>query len=83
MMERDIAQGMLIHVEPDPSAVPRIAIRLTDEFAPTIGCRTLDVLHVATAKALDCARIFTHDTRQASLARAAGLEVLGPVRRPR
>jgi predicted nucleic acid-binding protein len=41
----------------------------------TLGCRTLDVLHVATALQLRPDRFITFDDRQRSLATAAGLSV--------
>lgn len=41
----------------------------------TLGCRTLDVLHVATALQLGPERFITFDDRQRTLAAAAGLTV--------
>src|SRR5271157_873145 len=40
---------------------------------PTTGCRTLDVLHVATAKLLGVSDFCTFDTRQSTLAGKVGL----------
>jgi predicted nucleic acid-binding protein len=40
---------------------------------PLVGCRTLDVLHVAAAKLIGAAEFCTFDTRQASLAIRVGL----------
>ena len=42
-----------------------------------LGCRTLDVLHVACALQLAPAAFVSFDTRQCALARQAGLSVLG------
>jgi uncharacterized protein len=42
---------------------------------PSIGCRTLDILHVAFALQLEPAEFITFDSRQAELARRAGLQV--------
>ena len=41
----------------------------------TIGCRSLDVLHVSLAKKLDAKEFFTFDGRQKSLAVALGMTV--------
>ncbi len=43
---------------------------------PKIGCRTLDILHVATALQLTPESFITYDARQRALARAAGLSIL-------
>ncbi len=47
--------------------------RLAQKWVPTLGGRTLDTLHVASALELGCKRFWTLDTRQAKLAKAAGL----------
>jgi len=41
----------------------------------TVGCRSLDVLHMATAKKLNAVEFFTFDTRQKALAHLLGLTV--------
>jgi len=46
---------------------------LAREFAPTLGVRTLDSLHVACALELRAERFWTFDERQARLAEAVGL----------
>lgn len=57
------------------------AARRIDDFrtlashSSTLGCRTLDVLHVATALQLSPDRFITFDDRQRSLAALAGLAV--------
>lgn len=45
---------------------------------PTIGCRTLDVLHVVTAKLIGTTEFCTFDTRQFSLAGRLGLVGVSP-----
>jgi predicted nucleic acid-binding protein len=45
---------------------------------PVVGCRTLDVLHVAAAKLLGVAEFCTFDTRQSSLAGRIGLLAISP-----
>jgi predicted nucleic acid-binding protein len=44
----------------------------------SIGCRSLDILHVASALELEIRHFATFDTRQQQLARAAGLRVIVP-----
>ncbi len=42
---------------------------------PRLGCRTLDILHVACACQLKPDRFLSFDTRRIELAKAAGLSV--------
>jgi predicted nucleic acid-binding protein len=55
-----------------------VALELSAEHTETLGTRTLDVLHVATALTLGMNRFVTYDNRQARLARAAKLRVVAP-----
>lgn len=54
------------------------AATLSREYTPSIGCRSLDVLHVASALELEIDKFMTFDIRQQQLARAAGLRVIAP-----
>jgi len=72
-VEDDCAAGLLMasgglwhHVLVD-------AQTYAQNHTPTIGCRTLDVLHVAAAKLTGTKEFCTFDTRQAALARQIGL----------
>ncbi len=53
------------------------ARELSRRHAPSLGCRALDVLHVASALVLAADHFYTFDRDQAKLARASGLHVLG------
>lgn len=53
----------------------QVAEDLSAQRAATIGCRTLDILHVAAALAIGATDFVTWDDRQASLARKTGLRV--------
>lgn len=55
----------------DPIALHELCLVMT-ERTPTIGCRALDILHVATARLCDTAMFVTADKRQAALAEAEG-----------
>jgi predicted nucleic acid-binding protein len=58
---------------------PERAFDLAVEFArkhvPTLGCRTLDTLHVASALELGADEFWSFDGPQKKLARAVGLKV--------
>jgi predicted nucleic acid-binding protein len=60
------------------SALSRAAI-LSREQSRTLGTRTLDVLHVASALELGLRRFLTFDLRQQSLVRVVGLKLVVPV----
>jgi len=51
------------------------ADRLSRTHTPSLGVRTLDLLHVAAARILRSRRFLTFDLRQHALAKAAGLTV--------
>ena len=72
-VENDVAAGLLVGrgglwhrvlVEAEISAI---------NHTPIVGCRTLDVLHVATAKLLGATEFCSFDTRQSTLAGRIGL----------
>jgi len=73
-MLADLAAGVLVAASPPLTEVMTEAERLSALHSQTLGTRTLDILHVAAALVLGFA-LLTFDTRQAALARAAGLKV--------
>ncbi|MGP8235273.1 MAG: type II toxin-antitoxin system VapC family toxin [Limisphaerales bacterium] len=77
-VENDFAAGLLVGrgglwrrvmVEAEASAL---------NHTPAVGCRTLDVLHVATAKLIGTPEFCTFDTRQSTLAGRVGLVAVSP-----
>ncbi len=58
---------------------PELAFETATELArrhvATLGTRTLDTIHVASALELKAAQFWTFDDRQAKLAKAVGLKV--------
>ncbi|MCX6957131.1 MAG: type II toxin-antitoxin system VapC family toxin [Verrucomicrobiae bacterium] len=52
------------------------ALQLVRNYTSSIGCRTLDVLHVASALLLNIQEFVTCDVRQKLLAETAGLRVI-------
>ena len=74
-LDSDLASGNM-HLTPLPWAeLMREAERLNAAHTAKLGCRSLDVLHVAAAVTLGAREFLTFDTRQAALAKAAGLKV--------
>ena len=71
----DIASGIYARHEPALDQLASESERLSAEFSPKLGTRSLDVLHVAAALVLGCPAFLTFDKRQAELAKAAGLRV--------
>ncbi len=72
--ESDIAAGHVVIVSTDADAVLRMAEHLSDTHTALTGNRTLDILHIATAKHLSAKSFLSFDERQKKLAKAAGLK---------
>jgi hypothetical protein len=77
-VENDCAAGLLVGwgglwhrilVDAESSAL---------NHTPIIGCRTLDLLHVAAAKLIGATLFCTFDARQSSLAARSGLIAVSP-----
>ena len=71
----DIASGFLV---PTPVASGQLhdqARQLSDRHTPTLGTRSLDLLHVAAALILGSKTFFSFDDRQRKAAASEGLKV--------
>ena len=68
-------QAGVIHVVPLTSAIFHRARQLASAHTRTLGTRSLDVLHVASALALKASTFLTFDLRQRKLALSARLRV--------
>jgi predicted nucleic acid-binding protein len=55
----------------DPIALHELSLQMTVK-TPRLGCRALDILHVAAARLCDATLFVTADKRQAALAGAEG-----------
>ncbi len=77
-LEGDVDDGRLSLVDLVWRKALDLSADLSRKHTPKIGTRTIDVLHVASAKSLRCRTFVTYDDRQAALARAVGLRVLRP-----
>lgn len=73
-IDEDFAAGVLSRPELNWFDVFRRAQELVSLHSPRNGCRSLDLLHVATALLLEATSFLTFDDRQARLARASGLK---------
>lgn len=74
LFSRDVQSG-LVQVTPMTSAIFAGARQLARAKTPRLGTRSLDILHVASALALNATTFLTFDLRQRKLARAARLRV--------
>lgn len=75
-LHADVQSGVL-HQMPLANAVFfATALRLSTTHSPSIGTRTLDLLHIAAALTLQATAFITNDDRQAQAATAEGLKVV-------
>ena len=74
--EGDLGAGRLRHRSLAWPEVFQQGNLLTEAHSPQIGCRTLDILHVAAALVLHATEFVTLDERQRRLALAAGLNAV-------
>jgi predicted nucleic acid-binding protein len=72
-VENDIAAGLLVVKGGLWHRVFGEAESIAANHTSTIGCRTLDVLHVAAAKLVGVTDFCTFDTRQADLVKKVGM----------
>lgn len=77
-LEADVREGNLILVDALWRHTLDLAADLSAQYTPALGTRALDVLHVATAVALEMTHFVSYDDRQLALARAVKLRVLTP-----
>jgi predicted nucleic acid-binding protein len=77
-VENDCAAGLLVNRGGLWHRVLADAQTYALAHTPAIGCRTLDVLHVASAKLMGVAEFCTFDTRQSTLAVRVGLVAVSP-----
>ena len=75
-VDDDFAQGRYLQADLLWRATLNRAAELSREHTSSLGGRSLDVLHVASALELELRHFATFDRRQQQLARLAGLRVL-------
>ena len=74
-IESDLAEGILAHVPIPWTNTFRESEQLGAAHTEDMGVRGIDLLHAGAAIALGAKEFLTFDTRQADLAKAAGLKV--------
>ena len=77
-LDADLAAGRLRLVDLAWRRALDTAADLSRRHTPSLGTRSLDVLHVASALTLGMAVLVTYDERQGKLARAVRLRLLQP-----
>lgn len=76
--DEDIADGRYVVADVLWRATLKRAGEISRAHTSALGCRSLDVLHVATALELGLRSFVTFDRRQQRLARAMGLKPIAP-----
>jgi predicted nucleic acid-binding protein len=74
-IDADLAEGILAHTAIPWTDTFREAESLAALHTETLGLRSFDLLHVGLAITLGATEFLTFDTRQATLAKAAGLKI--------
>jgi predicted nucleic acid-binding protein len=72
-IEEDLTSGRLVRTPIKWPGTFRGASQLSTRHAAATGARSLDILHVATAKSLRCKELASFDARQRALGTFAGL----------
>lgn len=74
-VDADLADNILTHTGIPWTDAFREAENLAAAHAESLGVRSFDLLHVGLALTLGATQFLTFDTRQGTLAKAAGLKV--------
>jgi predicted nucleic acid-binding protein len=77
-LDDDFEEGRYLQADLLWRATLKRAADMARRFTRTLGCRSLDVLHVASAVELELRVFVTFDERQRELARAVRLKVAIP-----
>ena len=80
-LQDDLDTGRLMHVAIDWEGVIAQAAELSRAHAAKFLSRSLDLLHVAAAQAMQCKTFVSADDRQLAVAHAAGLKTVD-IKRP-
>jgi predicted nucleic acid-binding protein len=75
LLHKFIARRAFVEVIVDMDAAIEAARGLSEKHTESLGCRAIDLLHVALALELECEAFLTADRIQGALARAEGLDV--------
>jgi predicted nucleic acid-binding protein len=75
LVAADVKSGVLLPVVADWEKIFRAASDLARRHSAALGCRSLDVLHCATAMVVEASVFLTTDAKQKQLAAAMGLNL--------
>ena len=75
LVQADLKSGVLVSAGGNWPDIFREAVKLAEQHTGAVGCRSLDILHCATAKVLAATEFISTDTRQKKLAAIAGLNL--------
>jgi predicted nucleic acid-binding protein len=74
-VETDIASGFLVPTPVASGLLHDKARQLSDRHTPTLGTRSLDLLHIAAALVLESKIFFSFDDKQRKAADSEGLRI--------
>ncbi len=74
-LQQDLRSDRLLRTAVNWPLAFRVASTLSKRHSATKGTRSMDILHVAAAKALRASEFISFDSRQRLLATALGLKV--------
>ena len=72
----DLNAGLLRRMNPDWERTSSLAVDISAQHTPKVGCRSLDILHCAQAKLTQAEAFLTTDARQLAVATAMGMPLL-------
>lgn len=76
LVEADLQSSVLVRAGGEWKDILPEAVKLAEQHSATLGCRSLDILHCATAKVLGTTEFVSTDGRQKKLAVAMGLNLV-------
>ena len=76
LVQADLKSGALVSAGGDWPNIFHEAVKVAGQHTGTVGCRSLDILHCATAKILAATEFISTDTRQKKLAVLLGLNLV-------
>ena len=77
-----VKQGRFVSVALSLDKIASESLRLSPFLTLKTGCRTLDLMHIATARLLGCKEFVSSDQRQLKAAKLAGLRVVDLEKNP-
>jgi len=76
LLSEMVKQGKFVAVPLSLDEIANESLLLSPLITLKTGCRTLDLMHIATARLLDCREFVSSDQRQLKAAKLAGLKAV-------